>query len=249
MEESRYSRQKHCVPGFRQSALSSATVLIVGMGGLGCNVSMTLAAAGLGTLVLCDHDTVSLSNLNRQLLYSETDLGEKKVYLAEERLRELNPDPDYIALDGRFHENMLPASVRPQLIMDCLDNLASRIELITYATNKNIPLVHGAVDGFMGQLSVYLPEKSGCPLCSMAGEMKPDDRETAPTPPTPSLGACVSIIAGLQATEAIKFFTNCGELCAGRLKFFDGLCGVIDTVNLERDDRCIACSRQLLRDP
>lgn len=244
MDESRYSRQLHCVPGFRQSALSRATILIVGMGGLGCNASLALAAAGIGTLAFCDHDTVSLSNLNRQILYREADIGRKKVRLAEERLRELNPDPDYIALDGRFHENILPASLQPLLILDCLDNLASRIELIGYASKNNISLVHGAVDGFMGQLSLYMPGKSGCPLCGMAGGMAPDERETS----TPSLAACVSIIAGLQAAEAIKYLTGSGELCVGRLKFFDGLSGMIDTVYLERDATCIACSRQRERD-
>lgn len=238
MGESRYSRQLHGLPGFRQSALSSATVLVVGMGGLGCNVSMNLAAAGIGALLICDHDTVALSNLNRQLLYRETDIGREKVLIAAERLREFNPDPDYIVLEGAFADELLPDSVKPQLIVDCLDNLESRIELIGYARKNDIPLVHGAVDGFMGQLSVYLPGKTGCPLCGMAEGVETAEGELPP----PSLGACVATIAGFQATEAIKYFSGIGELCAGRLKFYDGLSGVIDIVNLERDDRCIACS-------
>lgn len=238
MEENRYSRQQHCTPDFSQAALSGATVLIVGMGGLGSTVSMTLSAAGLGTLIVCDHDTVSISNLNRQFLYREQDIGKKKVHLAVKRLKALNPEPDYIAVEGRFNEELIPASHRPHLILDCLDNLAGRVELISYAAKHHIPLVHAAVDGFMGQLSVFIPEEdNACPVCSMTGDLETGERIVA------SLGACVSILAGMQATEAIKYFTHSGELCTNKLKFFDGLTGVIDSVSLEKDDNCIACSR------
>ncbi len=239
MEENRYSRHHQCTPDFCQAALSDAVVLIVGMGGLGSIVSMSLAAAGLGTLILCDHDTVSISNLNRQFLYKECDIGKLKVRLAVERLRELNPDPLYIMLESRFDEDLQLGSVRPQLIVDCLDNLASRFELIAYAAKNNIPLVHGAVEGFMGQLSFFMPHSSACPLCSMTSHVEADERMI------PSLGVSVSVLGGLQAMEAIKFFTSSGDLCVNRLKFFDGLTGEIDTVRLEKDNNCMACSGKL----
>jgi molybdopterin/thiamine biosynthesis adenylyltransferase len=207
------------------------------MGGLGCNTSMTLTAAGVGTLILCDHDTISISNLNRQLLYRETDIGKKKVTVAIDRLQKINGDPDFIAVDGQFSERLLPSSVKPQLILDCLDNLSGRIELIAYAVKKNIPLVHAAVDGFMGQLSVFIPQESACPVCGLTGDMERDDI------PIPSLGACVAIMAGVQATEAIKFITNSGELCINKFMFFDGLSSRIEIMDLERDHNCIACSR------
>ncbi len=241
MDESRYSRQLCCMEGFDQSVLSGATILIVGMGGLGCTVSMALTAAGIGTLVLCDHDSVSLSNLNRQFLYRENDIGKQKVHLAVERLKKLNQEPDFIALDGKFHESLLSEHVQPQLIVDCLDNFAARLELVAYAARSNIPLVHGAVDGFMGQFSVFLPGKSGCPFCGMPDDVEPGNCDFS-TQTTPSLGACVSIIAGLQATEAIKYFIDSSELCDGKLNFFDGLAAVIDTVHLVKDNNCIACS-------
>jgi len=237
MEENRYSRQLHCTTNFSQATLSGATVLIAGMGGLGCNASMSLTAAGIGTLILCDHDTISISNLNRQLLYRETDIGKKKVIVALDQLQKLNGDPDFIVVDGRFNERLLPSSANPQLILDCLDNLPGRIELIAYAVKNNIPLIHAAVDGFMGQLSVFIPQESACPICSLAGDMEGADL------PIPSLGACVAVMAGLQATEAIKFFTNSGELCINKFMFFDGLSGRIDTIDLERGHNCIACSR------
>ena len=237
MEESRYSRQLNCSSTFSQAALSGATVLVAGMGGLGCSASMALTAAGVGTLILCDHDTISISNLNRQLLYRETDIGKKKVNVALDRLQEINGDPDFIAVDGRFNERLLPSSVKPQLILDCLDNLPGRIELIAYAVKNNIPLVHAAVDGFMGQLSVFIPQKSACPVCSLTGDLELDDT------PIPSLGACVAIMAGLQATEAIKIFTNSGDLCINKFMFFDGLTCRIEIMDIERDHNCIACSQ------
>ena len=237
MEENRYSRQLHCTTNFSQAALSEATVLIVGMGGLGCNASMTLTAAGVGTLVLCDHDTISISNLNRQLLYRETDIGKKKVDVAIDRLQKINDDPDFIAVDGRFDERQLPSSIKPQLILDCLDNLSGRVELIGYAVKNDIPLIHAAVDGFMGQLSVFIPQESACPVCSLTGDMARDDV------PIPSLGACVAIMAGMQATEAIKYFTNSGELCINKFTFFDGLSGRTDFMDLEKAPNCIACAR------
>lgn len=236
MLEDRYSRQLHCTATFSQEALSGATALVAGMGGLGSAVSMNLTEAGLGTLILCDYDTIEISNLNRQPLYSEADIGRKKVRVAIERLTEINPEPEFVAVEARFNEKALPALPKPQLILDCLDNLTSRVELVGYAVQNNIPLVHAGVDGFMGQLSVFIPEKSACPVCSIAGSIQPLDM------PIPSIGACVSILAGLQAAETIKFLTNSGELCVNKLMFFDGLSGKMETVSLQRDPDCIACS-------
>ena len=236
MEENRYSRQLYCTAGFRQAALSSVAVLIAGMGGLGSSASTALTAAGLGTLIICDHDTIALSNLNRQYLYRETDIGKKKVIVAAKRLKAINGEPQIIALDGQLNEQLPAASIKPDLILDCLDNLQARIELIAYASKNCIPLVHAAVDGFMGQLSVFYPGKSACPVCSLSSII--DQNET----PIPSLGACVTVMAGLQATEAVKFFTNSGELCINKFLSFDGLSGSFETMSFEKDPNCIACS-------
>lgn len=236
MEDSRYSRQLHCTANFKQAALSGATVLIAGVGGLGCTASMTLTAAGVGTLILCDHDRVTITNLNRQLLYRVTDIGKKKVTVAVDRLRQFNTDPTFIAVETRFNGHGFAGYPKPQLILDCLDNLQGRIELIAYAVKYDIPLVHAAVDGFMGQLSVFIPGKSACPLCSLSGNLEQNEA------PVPSLGSLVTVMAGLQATEAIKFFTGSGELCINRFMSFDGLAGILESMKLEKDQNCIACS-------
>lgn len=234
--ESRYRRQAHCTEKFDQGALKNAVVLIVGMGGLGTVVSTSLASAGVGTLILCDHDIVSISNLNRQFLYSKQDLGRKKVEVAIESLTKVNPEPHLIGIGEPFDEEQLNGLVKPHLILDCLDNLHDRIGLIGYSSKHKIPLIHAAVDAFAGQLSFFLPPKSACPLCGVSGELEAHQSNI------PAIGSFVSVIGGLQASEAIKFIVNAGTLCINQLLIYDGLNNSMEKLSLQRDPYCCACS-------
>lgn len=236
MEEDRYSRQRQLTKSFDQAALGGAAVLIVGVGGLGNHVATSLVGAGIGTLMLCDHDRVSISNLNRQPLYTQADLGKKKVNVAQQRLAVLNPEPKIMVCDSAFSKDHYRAPQPPDLILDCLDNLASRRELIAYAATHKIPLIHGAVEGFCGQMSVFLPGETACPLCSISDTQEEDHLSP------PSLGSCVSLAAALQATEAIKLLTNSGSLCTDKILFFDAQSSSFDTALIERDSTCLACS-------
>lgn len=209
--------------------------MIAGVGGLGCTASKLLAAAGIGTLLLCDHDTVSISNLNRQLLYTEQDLGASKAVTAAMKLKEFNPDTVYFPVKYRFSEKAIGALPRPDVILDCLDNLEARIEIIRYAAQRNIPLVHAAVQEFSGQLSTFIPNFSGCPVCAMSGEGA-NEKETVL-----SLGSCVATIAGHQSTEALKLISEIGEPNAGKMTFFDLLANTIETLDVVKDPTCIAC--------
>lgn len=235
MNEDRYSRQRYLTKDFDQAALQRATVLIVGMGGLGNHVATSLVTAGVGTLVLCDHDRISISNLNRQPLYCEADLGDKKVDVASQKLREINHLPQIFTCDTSFTNEHFVAPKPPHLILDCLDNLSSRKELIAYAVTHNIPLIHGAVEGFCGQMSVFLPGKTACPLCSLT-EIAEEKQ------PPSSLSSCVSLVAALQATEAIKLLTHSGALCTNTILFFDALSNSFESTTIELDDNCLACS-------
>lgn len=237
MNQDRYSRQRHIIKDFDQEALCRATVLIVGVGGLGTHVATSLTTAGVGRLLLCDHDTVSITNLNRQPLYCEKDLGYEKVNIALNRLTELNPHLQLIAYNTKFSAQTMEEVKAPDLIIDCLDNMASRVELIRYAARHKIPLIHGAVEGFSGQISVYIPGKSACPLCIIEEFVFDND-----VPPS-SLGSCVSLTAALQATEAIKLLTGSGELCMNKMLCFDALTGIFDSFEIERDSTCRACSQ------
>jgi len=233
--ENRYTRQVGCTQGFDQQKIQGATALIVGVGGLGCSASILLAAAGIGTLILCDHDTVSISNLNRQLLYTEQDLGASKAVTAALKLREFNPDSVYLPVKHPFSEEALTPLPRPDVILDCLDNIESRVDLIRYAARNDIPLVHAAVQEFSGQISSFIPPFSGCPVCALSGE-ESEESETVL-----SLGACVTTIAGHQATEAIKLICKIGEPNVGRMTFYDLLSNKVETLHVVKDPTCVAC--------
>lgn len=239
MPEDRYIRQLHCAPGFNQQRLKDATVMIAGVGGLGSTVSMLLAAAGVGALQLCDYDTVSISNLNRQLLYTEQDVYKSKVPLAAQKLHSMNPECRVTQITTAFSDEIMKAHQRPDLIMDCLDNVEGRVELIAYAQKYSVPLVHAAIHGFSGQFSFFLPNSSSCPVCSIVGEIT-DDNRTSP----PSLGACVSVLGSYQATEAIKYLSGIGELCINKMMFFDLLTNTIELFDIEKNPACVACSSE-----
>lgn len=235
--ENRYTRQIGCTQGFDQQRIQGATALIAGVGGLGCSASMLLAAAGIGTLLLCDHDTVSISNLNRQLLYTEQDLGSSKAVMAAMKLKDFNPDTVYLPVKHRFSEEAIVALPRPDVILDCLDNLEARIALIRYAAQHNIPLIHAAVQEFSGQILSFIPPLTGCPVCAMSGD-ETDEHETVL-----SLGACVTTIAGHQSTEAIKLLSKIGKPHVGRMTFFDLLSNKVETLHVVKDPACIACGQ------
>ncbi len=233
--ENRYTRQVGCTQGFDQQKIQGTTALIAGVGGLGCSVSMLLAAAGIGTLLLCDHDTVSISNLNRQLLYTEQDLGASKAVTAALKLKEFNPDNVYLPVKHPFSEEVLTPLPRPDIILDCLDNLESRMDLIRYAARNGIPLVHAAVQEFSGQIVSFIPPLSGCPVCALSGEGSGEDETIL------SLGACVTTIAGHQTTEAIKLICKIGEPNVGRMTIFDLLSNKFETLHVVKDPTCAAC--------
>jgi len=237
MSDNRYARQINCAAGFEQRKLHDSTVLIVGVGGLGCTASMTLAAAGVGSLQLCDHDTVSISNLNRQLLYTESDLGKGKAVVAAEKLKGLNPDTQCIPIASRFSAQSVEEFSRPDLILDCLDNMEARKELIAYAAQQGIPLVHAAIHGFAGQFSFFIPNQTACPFCVVSGDLDSGNAVI------PSIGPCVTALASFQAVEAVKHLSGVGETCAGKMMFFDLLTNSVETLNIETDPACTACGK------
>lgn len=239
-ELDRYDRQILMLGKDGQEKLKSAKIFIAGAGGLGCPIAIYLAAAGMGKIILVDKDTVALSNLNRQILHWEKDIGKKKVLSAYEKLKEINQDIDVDIASENIDEDSISDLVgNSDLIIDAMDNYITRYLLNKTAIMKNIPFIHGAVNGFHGQAATVIPGESACLRCIF--------RE-APLPSVfPVLGVTPGIIGLIQATEAIKYIVGVGELLAGKLLIWDGLNFQIDIVLVEKNPDCQDCKGNIRR--
>lgn len=218
----RYSRQTMLpeIGPAGQERLRAARVLIVGLGGLGAPVATYLAGAGVGHIALCDPDTVSLSNLQRQTLYTEADLGKPKAECALRRLHELNSEIDFTAVpEGITSENAAWLVAGCDLVVDCTDNFATRYLIDDTCATAGRPWVYGAIGEFCGQVAVMnLP-----PRQRRLTNLFPDREVLTGVPLKTSgvIGAVPGAIGAIQACEAIKVITGCGESLAGRLFFLD----------------------------
>jgi adenylyltransferase/sulfurtransferase len=222
-----------------QRKLMDSRVLIVGAGGLGSPSAVYLALAGVGTLGIADFDVVDLSNLQRQILHHNDDVGRPKVVSAREAIRQYNPDVNVQVHETRLSsENALEIISQYDVVVNGADNFPSRylINDACYLLNK--PLVDGSILLFDGQATVYLPGK-GCYRCLFP----------APPPPgaVPScaeagvLGALTGVVGSIQATETLKLLLGVGESLAGRLLLIDALDMEFRTVKIRRNPKCPLC--------
>ncbi len=233
-ERERYRRQILLFGEEGQERLKEARILVAGAGGLGSPASMYLAAAGVGTLTVVDSDVVDLTNLNRQLLHGDRDIGEKKAVSARERLREINPDITVKAIDACIDgTNAGRLAGKADGIVDALDNYPARYILNRVALGKGIPLFHGAVRGMYGQATTIIPGKTPCLACIFP---KPPPEE-----PVPVVGVTPGLIGLVQANEVIKYLLGTGELLANRLFLWDGLQGQATEIRVERNPSCGTC--------
>ncbi len=236
-ELEKYDRQI-MVYGFGQEGqekLKKARVFVAGLGGLGSPIAFYLAAAGIGTLRIADRDTVDLSNLNRQILHWDNNIGEKKVASAAAKLKKLNPDIKIEALDVTIDEGNVSELVGDSdIIVDAMDNLPTRYLLNKTAIGKRIPFVHGAVNGFEGRVMTVLPGKSACLNCLYHGADVPRTK-------FPIIGVTPAVIGCLEATEVIKYLTGLGELLTGRMLCYDGLSMKFAEFKINKDPDCEHC--------
>lgn len=235
----RYSRQV-IIDGFGeagQERLHKGRVMIVGMGGLGNPAAQYLAAAGAGTIGIMDHDVVSLSNLNRQVLFRPDDVNHSKAKIAQNRLSNFNPEIEILTFNQRLNEDsVLDILARFDIVLDCLDNLPDRLWLNQICLCAGTPLVHGGAVRYYGQLTTIIPLKGPCLRC-----FSPDSSVTCDCSRVGVLGPVPGAIGVLQAMEAVKYLSGVGELLMGRLLVFDGLKGTVDEVRIERNPDCPAC--------
>jgi adenylyltransferase/sulfurtransferase len=217
-----------------QEKLKKARVFIAGAGGLGSPVSIYLAIAGIGTIRLADHDTVELSNLNRQILHGNGDVGKKKTDSAAQKLRSLNKEVAVEAIAEVITGESVSRLVDGcDLIVDATDNLPTRYVLNRAAIEKNIPFFHGAVYGFEGRAMTVLPGRTACLWCIYQGRVAEGK--------FPIIGVAPAVIGCLQATEVIKYLTGIGEILTDQLLMYDGLNLEFTKLEVKRDPDCQHC--------
>ncbi len=203
----RYKRQLNLID---QNLLADAHVMVVGVGGLGSAALYYLAAAGVGKISIIDSDSVEESNLNRQILHFTADIGKSKVDSAYEKLTELNPDIEIEKIRLGITEDILNSLPEVDLIVDCLDNMETRMLVNNFCVERRIPLIHAAVEGFEGRLTTIIPGETPCLSCIYAGS-PPQKGEF------PIIGATAGFVGTAEAMEAIKFITKKGPLLKGKM--------------------------------
>jgi len=221
------------VGGPGQQRLKAARVLIVGAGGLGAPASLYLAAAGVGRITLADPDVVDRSNLQRQVIYAESDLGKPKTQASAERLTALNPHVEVRAFAGAFDAasaDELVAGV--DLVLDGTDDFATRMCVNAACVRHGKTLVSGAIGRWTGQVGVF----AGAPCYQCLVPEIPPDAETCVS--VGVVGALAGVIGSMMALEAIKLITGAGEPLAGRLMLYDALAAETRTVRIGADPEC-----------
>ena len=238
----RYSRQL-MLPAldFRgQEALLASSVLLIGMGGLGCAAAPYLVASGVGSITLVDDDTVDRSNLQRQILYREADIGQSKAEQAAASLSLLNSDIVVEARRQRLTADDLASLVgQYSLVLDCTDNLETRNAINAACVKAKVPLVSGAAIRFEGQVASFnMQGKDACYHClsQLFGEQHLTCMEAG------ILSPVVGVIGSMQALEAVKILAGVGTPLYGKLQLFDGLTSQWRQFNLAKDPACSVCS-------
>lgn len=225
-----------------QQAFLDARVLVVGAGGLGSPAAIYLAVAGVGSLVLCDGDTVDLTNLQRQILHSADALGSPKVESGRRSLQRLNPETEVIALNTRLEGDALAEQVRRvDVVLDCSDNFATRHAINRACVAHRKPLVSGAAIRFDGQVSVFDLRRDDSP-CYHCLFPEAEDVEEVRCAVMGVFAPLTGIIGATQAAEALKLLAGCGQTLNGRLLLLDGLGMEWRSMRLARDPDCPVCA-------
>lgn len=254
----RYSRQMR-LEEWNQEKLLDSTVFIAGVGALGSMIALNLAMMGIGHLILCDFDTIELSNLARQVLFKNEDIGKSKVLTAKTALEQINPTIRIMALDQKIETVDQQIYEQCDVIADGLDTFEARRWLNSLCVTLKKPLVHGGMFGWMGNVQVVIPFKTPClechPLipqerlqkpCTPTGEKREElEKEPSEEPKIPTLATVSAVIAGIQAQEVIKLLMNSDKVLNAYL-FYDAKSETITSVELVQNQNCIICGKYRL---
>ena len=235
----RYDRQM-MIRGFGeagQKKLKNAKVFVAGCGGLGSPIAYYLAAAGFGHIVLVDMDVVDLSNLNRQILHWDANIGESKVKSGYEKLVQANPEIEVTPLNIKIDENNVYELTHGcDIIMDAMDNFETRYLLNRASLKHHIPYIHGSVWGLEGRVTTLIPDKTPCLECIFP--------KAPPKEKFPILGATPGVIGTIQVTEAVKFILGIGETLENRLLVYDGEYMQFHEIKICKNPDCAACGKK-----
>ena len=226
-----------------QIALTQATVLIIGVGGLGNPAALYLAAAGVGKLILVDGDTIEISNLPRQVLFNEQDINNNKADVACDKLQQQFPDTEIEVIDEMFDQELADYYLNEvDIVLDCTDNINSRYLINQLCVHSKTPLVIGAATGFDGQ---HLMVDSNDKNCACYHCLYPSS-EKAPANNCQTsgiLGPVLSIVSGMQALTAIKHITG-NKVPTNQLSLFDGLTNQWQQFNISKNSQCEICANK-----
>lgn len=233
----RYRRQI-MMPDFGeegQKRLKEAHVLVAGVGGLGSPVAIYLSTAGIGRLTIIDYDSVDVTNLNRQVLHWEEDVGRRKVESAEQKLARINSTTAIEALNVKITSDNIADLLRGvDLVMDCMDNMETRFLINEACIKKGIPMIHGGVREMLGEVTTIIPGKTPCLECLLPRDLS--KKETFPI-----FGATAAMIASLQVLEAIKLISGIGRLLTNRMLFIDNGSIEFMMIDLQKRPECKVC--------
>lgn len=231
------------IGGPGQARLLDSHVLLIGAGGIGCPAMQYLAAAGVGTISAVDDDAVSLSNLQRQVLFGDAQIGQAKVEAAKAAVARLNPDVIFNAINERITADSSATLLdKVDVVIDGSDNFATRLTVNDLCLAARVPLVSAAIGQFHGQIGTFTGWQADAPCyrCFVGDAHDPDDCDDCATQGV--LGAMCGLMGSFAAMEAIRTLTGFGEEQKGKLHIFDGLKPAMRTVNLPKDVDCRSCN-------
>jgi adenylyltransferase/sulfurtransferase len=230
------------IGGAGQMKLRRARVAVIGAGGIGCPAIQYLAAAGVGALRVVDNDVVSLSNLQRQLLFGTGDIGRMKVEVAAERVASINPDVDFEGIAARLtNENAAELVGAVDLVLDGCDNFATRLAVADHCTRARIPLVSAALGQFQGQIGTFRGWEADqpCYRCFVGDAFDADDCDTCAEQGV--LGTMAGLVGSWAAMEAVRAITGFGPDPAGKVHVLDGIAPGLRTIRIPKDPTCRTC--------
>lgn len=231
------------IGGAGQVKLRAARVTVIGAGGIGCPALQYLAAAGIGTLRIIDDDVVSLSNLQRQILFGTADVGRRKATVAAEAIARIDPDVAVEAVRERLTpENVANLVDSVDLVLDGSDNFATRLAVSDHCTAARITLVSAALGQFQGQLGTFRGWEADkpCYRCFVGDAFDAEDCDTCSEQGV--LGAMAGLMGSWAAMEAVRALTGFGPDPAGKLHVLDGIAPALRTMRLPKDPACRGCS-------